>query len=292
MSKKVEELNIETPLNASVAEEPLHVEPVPGRYRVMRRNGKVTAYDPHKIVVAMTKAFLSVEGSSAAASSRIHNEVENLTDKVDQTIRRRFPNGGVVHIEDIQDQVELAIMRAGYQDVARAYVIYREDRAKARKLGVEQTDDMPISKNMILDDGSSTPIDFTKLRNLISESCLDIKDVSEELIFETIDKNIYDGIKKSDLSDSILISVRPLIEKDPNYSYVLARLLSNSMAEEAYGFLGLDINDLSMNAMNKSYSEYFTSYIKKGVELKHLDPELLNYDIELLAKNIDLTNVK
>ena len=180
-------------------------------------------------------------------------------------------------------------MRAGYQDVARAYVIYREDRAKARKLGVEQTDDMPISKNMVLDDGSSTPIDFTKLRNLISESCLDIKDVSEELIFETIDKNIYDGIKKSDLSDSILISVRPLIEKDPNYSYVLARLLSNSMAEEAYGFLGLDINDLSMNAMNKSYSEYFTSYIKKGVELKHLDPELLNYDIELLAKNIDLT---
>ena len=289
MSKKVEELNIETPLNATVADEPLHVEPVPGRYRVMRRNGKVTAYDPHKIVVAMTKAFLSVEGSSAAASSRIHNEVENLTDKVDQTIRRRFPNGGVVHIEDIQDQVELAIMRAGYQDVARAYVIYREDRAKARKLGVEQTDDTPISKNMILDDGSSTPIDFTKLRNLISESCLDIKDVSEELIFETIDKNIYDGIKKSDLSDSILISVRPLIEKDPNYSYVLARLLSNSMAEEAYGFLGLDINDLSMNAMNKSYSEYFTSYIKKGVELKHLDPELLNYDIELLAKNIDLT---
>ena len=289
MSKKVEELNIETPLNATVADEPLHVEPVPGRYRVMRRNGKVTAYDPHKIVVAMTKAFLSVEGSSAAASSRIHNEVENLTDKVDQTIRRRFPNGGVVHIEDIQDQVELAIMRAGYQDVARAYVIYREDRAKARKLGVEQTDDMPISKNMILDDGSSTPIDFTKLKNLISESCLDIKDVSEELIFETIDKNIYDGIKKSDLSDSILISVRPLIEKDPNYSYVLARLLSNSMAEEAYGFLGLDINDLSMNAMNKSYSEYFTSYIKKGVELKHLDPELLNYDIELLAKNIDLT---
>ena len=193
MSKKVEELNIETPLNATVAEEPLHVEPVPGRYRVMRRNGKVTAYNPHKIVVAMTKAFLSVEGSSAAASSRIHNEVENLTDKVDQTIRRRFPNGGVVHIEDIQDQVELAIMRAGYQDVARAYVIYREDRAKARKLGVEQTDDMPISKNMILDDGSSTPIDFTKLKNLISESCLDIKDVSEELIFETIDKNIYDG---------------------------------------------------------------------------------------------------
>ena len=289
MSKELEELNIESPMNAPVSEDSSHLEPVPGRYRVMRRNGKVTAYDPHKIVVAMTKAFLSVEGSSAAASSRIHNEVENLTDKVDQTIRRRFPNGGVVHIEDIQDQVELAIMRAGYQDVARAYVIYREDRAKARKLGVEQTDDMPISKNMVLDDGSSVPIDFAKLKNIISESCLNINDVSEELIFDTIDKNIYDGIKKSDLSDSILISVRPLIEKDPNYSYVLARLLSNSMAEEAYSFLGLDTGDLSIAGMKNSYAEYFSNYIVKGVELKHLDPELLNYDIDNLAKNIDLT---
>ena len=289
MSKEMEEINIETPLNSTASEEQIHLEPVPGRHRVMRRNGKVTAYDPHKIVVAMTKAFLSVEGSSAAASSRIHNEVENLTDKVDQTIRRRFPNGGVVHIEDIQDQVELAIMRAGYQDVARAYVIYREDRAKARKLGVEQTDDMPIAKNMILDDGSTSPIDFVSLRKIISESCSGIDDVSEDLIFDTIDKNIYDGIKKSDLSDSILISVRPLIEKDPNYSYVLARLLSHSMTEEAYSFLGLDTSDVSMSALKKSYGEYFKSYIKKGVELKYLDSELLNYDLDKLAKNIDLS---
>ena len=289
MSEKSEKINIESPINEPVVSDSTQVEPVPGRYRVMRRNGKVTAYDPHKIIVAMTKAFLSVEGSSAAASSRIHTEVENLTDKVDNTIKRRFPNGGVIHIEDIQDQVELAIMRAGYQDVARAYVIYREDRSKARKLGVEQTEDMPISKNMQLDDGSIVPIDYKKLKTLIAESCLNIEDVSADLIFDTIDKNIYDGIKKSDLSDSILISVRPLIEKDPNYSYVLARLLSNSMADEAYTFLGLSSEDLSISSMEKSYPSYFNSYIKKGVELKHLDPELLNYDLELLAKNIELS---
>ena len=260
MSEEREKINIDSPINKPVAE-PTKLEPVPGLYRVMRRNGKVTAYDSHKIVVAMTKAFLSVEGSSAAASSRIHNEVENLTVKVDQTIKRRFPNGGVIHIEDIQDQVELSIMRAGYQDVARAYVIYREDRTKARKLGVEQTEDMPISKNMVLDDGTTVPIDFKKLKKIIAESSLDIEDVSSELIFNTIDKNIYDGIKKSDLSDSILISVRPLIEKDPNYSYVLARLLSNSMSEEAYTFLGIDASDLTLSGREKSYPNYFTSYI-------------------------------
>ena len=198
MSEEREKINIDSPINKPVAE-PTKLEPIPGLYRVMRRNGKVTAYDSHKIVVAMTKAFLSVEGSSAAASSRIHTEVENLTVKVDHTIKRRFPNGGVIHIEDIQDQVELSIMRAGYQDVARAYVIYREDRTKARKLGVEQIDDIPISKNMELDDGSIVPIDFKKLKKIIAESCLDIEDVSSELILNTIDKNIYDGIKKSDL---------------------------------------------------------------------------------------------
>ena len=119
-------------------------------------------------------------------------------------------------------------------------------------------------------------------------------DIGMSSIFSTpsflaFDKNIYDGIKKSDLSDSILISVRPLIEKDPNYSYVLARLLSNSMSEEAYTFLDIDSSDLTMSAREKSYPNYFTSYIKKGVELKHLDPELLNYDLEFLTKNIDLS---
>ena len=128
--------------NASLA-------PVPGKYRVMRRNGKVTSFDLDKITVAMTKAFLSVEGSSAAASTRIHNEVELLASKVDGAIKRRFPEGGVIHIEDIQDQVELAIMRAGYQDVARSYVLYREERSQARSSNqIENVDDLPITKSV------------------------------------------------------------------------------------------------------------------------------------------------
>ena len=109
---------------------PNNISAVPGKYRVMRRNGTVTSFDLNKIIVAMTKAFLSVEGDSAAASTRIHNEVQMLSERVDSIVKRRFPEGGVIHIEDIQDQVELAIMRAGYQDVARAYVLYREERAK------------------------------------------------------------------------------------------------------------------------------------------------------------------
>ena len=77
------------------------MSPVPGKYRVMRRNGTVTSFDLSKIIVAMTKAFLSVEGDSAAASTRIHNEVQMLSERVDNTVKRRFPEGGVIHIEDI-----------------------------------------------------------------------------------------------------------------------------------------------------------------------------------------------
>ena len=263
------------------------ISPVPGRYRVMRRNGKVTTYDLSKIIVAMTKAFLSVEGSSAAASTRIHNEVESLANKVDSAIRRRFPEGGVVHIEDIQDQVELAIMRAGYQDVARAYVIYREERAQARSQNqIDSVEDLPIKKSILLEDGSTESLDISRLRLTVSECCSGIDDVSEDLIYEAIDKNIYDGIKKEDLASSILISVRPLIEKDPNYSYVVARLLLTNIYEEALTFVGHKDSHPTIKSMKKNYIDYFKSYICEASELKLLDKELLNYDLDLLGNSI------
>ena len=273
---------------SDLASRDVNMSPIPGMYRVMRRNGKVTSYDLSKITVAMTKAFLSVEGSSAAASTRIHNEVESLAEKVDVAIKRRFPEGGVVHIEDIQDQVELAIMRAGYQDVARSYVLYREERAKARSSNQStDLDDSPIDKSVILDDGSSQKLDLAKLKLTIAESCEGIDDVSEDEIYQTIDKNIYDGIKKEDLSSSILISVRPLIEKDPNYSNVVARLLLNSIYEEALTFLDDKDVSPSLKDMRGLYPDYFKSYLTKAVELNLLDKELLSYDLDFLSKNLN-----
>ena len=289
--KKEENEGVEsyTQLGQSSKFDNTSLSPVPGKYRVMRRNGKVTSFDLNKIVIAMTKAFLSVEGSSAAASTRIHNEVQMLSDRVDGAIKRRFPEGGVIHIEDIQDQVELAIMRAGYQDVARAYVLYREERANERNQNnIADADDLPITKNILLNDGSSIPINSKKLKAMIDECCDGIEDVSKNLVFETIDRNIYDGIKKEDLSSSILISIRPLIEKDPNYSYVTARILLRTINEEALTFLGFENTNPSFNEIKKIYPNYFKKYIKKASELKLLDPELLNYDLDFIAENLDV----
>ena len=212
MTEELQNNSLSNKAEKQIITDNVSLPPIPGKYRVMRRNGKVTSFDLDKIVVAMTKAFLSVEGSSAAASTRIHNEVESLAAKVDMAIKRRFPEGGVIHIEDIQDQVELAIMRAGYQDVARSYVLYREERSQARSSNqIESVDDLPITKAVINEDGTSQDLDIVKLRLIIDEACSGVEDVSSEAVFDLIDKNIYDGIKKEDLSSSILISIRPLI---------------------------------------------------------------------------------
>ena len=201
MTEELQNNSLSNKAEKQIITDNVSLPPIPGKYRVMRRNGKVTSFDLDKIVVAMTKAFLSVEGSSAAASTRIHNEVESLAAKVDMAIKRRFPEGGVIHIEDIQDQVELAIMRAGYQDVARSYVLYREERSQARSSNqIENVDDLPITKAVINEDGTSQDLDIVKLRLIIDEACSGVDDVSSEAVFDLIDKNIYDGIKKEDLS--------------------------------------------------------------------------------------------
>src|SRR5262245_16269049 len=101
-------------------------------YKIIRRNGAVVGFEPSKIQVAMTKAFLAVNGTQGAASARIRDLVSGLTEAVVGALIRRQPQGGTFHIEDVQDQVELALMRSGEHDVARSYVLYREERSKAR----------------------------------------------------------------------------------------------------------------------------------------------------------------
>ncbi|MCM2330064.1 MAG: ATP cone domain-containing protein, partial [Pseudomonas sagittaria] len=144
----------------------------PGQLRVIKRNGTVVPYTDDKITVAITKAFLAVEGGNAAASSRIHDTVARLTEQVTATFKRRMPSGGTIHIEEIQDQVELSLMRAGEQKVARDYVIYREARAQERKrsAGSEVAQPHP-SIRISLANGEKIPLDLGRLQTIIAEAC-------------------------------------------------------------------------------------------------------------------------
>ncbi|MDB5986950.1 MAG: ribonucleoside-diphosphate reductase subunit alpha, partial [Nevskia sp.] len=143
----------------------------PGAIKVIRRNGKLTNFDARKISIAMTKAFLAVEGGQAAASSRVRDKVEELTEAVVQALTRHLSGGGTLHIEDIQDQVELALMRGGEHKVARDYVIYRDERAKARAAEVaakkaDKSAPVVAALTVKLDDGRSLPLDEARLQRV------------------------------------------------------------------------------------------------------------------------------
>jgi ribonucleoside-diphosphate reductase alpha chain len=258
----------------------------PGELRVIRRNGKVTNFDANKIAVAMTKAFLAVEGGSAAASRRVHDLVQNLTEHLSEALVRRNPAGGTIHIEDIQDQVELALMRSGEHKVARAYVLYREEQKRKRadeaaKKKSVRSEEPPV--RVILADGSSRPLDTERLRKLVAEACSGLEAVTVESILDDTCRNLFDGVKERDVSQALVMSARTLIEKEPNYSYAAARLLMDMMRREALGFLGMDTGVATQQEMGERYGEYFTGYIKRGADLELLDKRLSQYDLERLG---------
>jgi len=254
----------------------------PGQLRVIRRNGKVTSYDSNKIAIAMSKAFLAVEGGSAAASTRIHQTVAELTEYISSTFHRRLPSGGTIHIEDIQDQVELALMRSGQQKVARSYVLYREERRKEREK-VQQINAVSSSGiHVILTNGQKVPLESLPLNDLIEQACSGLADVEAEQIIVQTQRNLFDGVPISDLHKAMILSTRMLIEKEPNYSYVSARLLLNELQYHALNFLGLT-PAASLKELHDIYPSVLAAYIQAGTRYELLDPKLAQFDLNKLS---------
>ncbi|MEL6710265.1 MAG: ribonucleoside-diphosphate reductase subunit alpha [Pseudomonadota bacterium] len=254
----------------------------PGELHVMRRNGKVTHFDASKINVAMAKAFLAVEGDSATVSNRIHEAVATLTDQVVAVLHRRNPTGGMVHIEDIQDQVELALMRQGEHKIARAYVLYREEHARERARAAATPPAEPVL-HVTLADGSTRPLDKAQLTTLVTEACDGLDAVQAEVILQDTYRNLFDGVRTEDVDKALVMSARVLIEQEPNYSYVAARLLLHNLRHEACNFLQLSQPVHSQAAMSDTYADYFQTYIQRAITLELLDPQLADFDLALLG---------
>ncbi len=258
----------------------------PGQLRVIKRNGTVVPYTDDKITVAITKAFLAVEGGTAAASSRIHETVERLTEQVTATFKRRMPSGGTIHIEEIQDQVELALMRSGEQKVARDYVIYRESRSQERKRGGLDIAEPHPSIRVTHLDGSVAPLDMGRLNTIVTEACEGLAEVDGALIQKETLKNLYDGVAQSDVSTALVMTARTLVEREPNYSYVTARLLMDNIRAEGLGFLGV-ATSATHHEMSELYAKALPAYIAKGIEFELLNPVLATFDLEKLGQAIN-----
>src|SRR5688500_18986384 len=201
-------------------------------YKVIRRNGAVVGFEPGKISVAVTKAFLAVNGAQGAGSARIRELVAGLTDAVLGALLRRQPQGGTFHIEDIQDQVELALMRSGEHDVARAYVLYREERAKAR---AQEKISSKSNEIHVVENGARRPLERARIQRLVEAACEGLADASPQAILDATLRDLYDGVPMQEVRKSSVLAARALIEKEPAYSFVTARLLLDTIRLEVLG---------------------------------------------------------
>ena len=246
-------------------------------YQIIRRNGSVVSFEPNKIAVALMKAFLAVHGTQGAASASVRETVDALTESVVRALLRSRPGGGTFHIEDVQDQVELGLMRGSHHEVARAYVLYRERRSQERVRQVP----VAVAQHAVLhvvDRGQRSPLDFNALRALIESACADLgDDITADPILAETRRNLYDGVPIEEVYKASILAARTLIEKEPAYTRATARLLLHTIRKEVLG------EEVSQAQMALRYPEYFPQYIKKGVAAELLDPRLQQYDLVRLG---------
>ncbi|MFZ4077154.1 MAG: ribonucleoside-diphosphate reductase subunit alpha [Legionellaceae bacterium] len=266
--------------------EPIHLELTtyrPGILKTIKRNGKLADYDDEKIKIAVTKAFIAVEGGNAASSNRIHEQIQALTQQITQAFHRRLPAGGTLHIEDIQDQVELVLMRNEQYKVARAYVLYREERRKARHM--QRTKETHDNKTplILMPNGELEPLNMQRVETIVSEACRALDDVKAELVIKDAMRNLYNQASLDDVYKALIMSARALVETEPNYTYVSARLLLDSLRGEALTKLNLGAN-ATFDEMTTLYPAYFKTYIAYGIQQGMLDPNLSSFDLAKLGK--------
>jgi ribonucleoside-diphosphate reductase alpha chain len=265
-------------------ESPAAARSEPGM-QILRRNGAVSPFDAAKISVAMTKAFLAVEGHTAAGSRRVHEAVEQLTAEVAGALTRRVGEGRTFHIEDVQDQVELALMRSEHHKVARAYVLYREARAKRRAEAnaVQAAKPSQPPLHVALADGTRVPLDEERLALIVREACAGLDGVDPAPILAETRRNLYDGISQDELALAGIMAARTLVEQEPNYTYVSARLLLDRLRTEVLSFVHAAPVNASQADMATRYAEYFPLYVRTGIRAELLDPELARYDLGRIA---------
>ena len=225
----------------------------------------------------MMKAFLAVHGTQGAASASVRETVDGLTQAVIRALVRSRPGGGTFHIEDVQDQVELGLMRGGHHDIARAYVLYRDRRSQERaRQSVQEAPKAPVLH--ALDNGQRIVLDMDHLKGLITSACQVLgADIKPDPIMAETMRNLYDGVPMDEVYKASILAARTLIEKDPDYTYATARLLLHTIFKEVLG------RDIEPSEMAGSYVDYFPSFIKRGVDAELLDEKLMQFDLKRLG---------
>ncbi len=250
-------------------------------YKTVKRGSKVVSFKPEKITIAIAKAFRAANPKNELTDSDV-NLARKLSDKVMTEIRHLWPQGANVHIEEIQDLVEKTLMTSGFYEVAKRYIVYREERRKARQNG-------DVSKEVSFDEAKKihvktahgqNALDVEELRFAIQTCCDGLENVSADKVLHESLKNYYNGITEKQMAFSNIMATRSFIEIEPNYSFVAARLLLLECYREALGA------PASFQAIKAEYPRYFSQYMHKGVELELLHSDLLQFDLDFLGRSL------
>lgn len=257
------------------------------KLKVIRRNGAVIPFNRSKISIALTKAFLDEEGGQAAVSSRVHELVEKLTNTVCESLARYLHLSGTVHIEDIQDQVELALMRMGEHKIARSYVLYREEHRRVREAKLTSLNAMQGDRllHVTLENGEKVPLDVNKIEDIVNEACSGLENVNATPIIKDALNNLFDGVSILDARRALIMTARTLIETEPNYSFVAARLLLNDTRIEVAKTLQLPTPHTQAE-LAKMYSTVLKAGIDYGIKVNRLDSKLKGFDLDMLGAAI------
>lgn len=256
------------------------VKPQPGTITVIKRNGQPALYDQDRIRVAIIKAYMDprVLGASAESSASVQEKAQKFASSITETIYRRSSGGGVMGIEEIQDLVELTLMRAGEHQVARYYIIYREERIETRKPSDLEFKSNTEGLTVTNEDGTTEPFDEDYWKTTVVNACSNLDFVDPTTVYLEATKALYKGISTKEIPQAFLIATRTMVESEPNYSMVTARLLLNTITENVAKTLSVDTS----KDARQTYKNLFIAGIHAGVENKRINP-VLGKDFDLLA---------
>lgn len=249
-------------------------------YQVIRRNGEVAPFNVEKIKIAIHKAFVAVEGEAARGADHVRVAIEALSAAVIHEIAKARPNGGAIAIEDIQDQVEKALMIQGHHGIAKRYILYREEHAAQR--AAKKALNLPSEQTIhVVHHGISKPLDIQALQNLLEEAAFELKEIDIAYIIKDVFRNLHDGVQFVQVLNCVILSARTKIEESPEYSSFAARILLHILRDEALG------REVLPKQSQQIYQNSFIDYLQKGVAHELLDPRVLDFNIEQLSAALD-----
>ena len=256
------------------------------RFLVRKRDGHLETFNEARIQLALESAFKDEFGVSkdGALLKDVQASVAFLANAVAQKALQLAADGKELEVELIQDLVENELMRSGQHAVARSYILYREERKKARLLrGQQEVESDGASLNMTLPDGSVEPLDVQHVRRKLIRACAGLEDRTDwrELAEETL-QNLYDGVHCDEIDKAMIFAAKARVEREPAYSYVAARLLLNVIYREVLP--GDSDQNLDVASLKTRHAEHFAEYLRLGVELGRLDSSLLTFDVRRIAE--------